>query len=109
MPPQLPFSRDATISKPHESETFKVEENSILFQTYITLITAKMIMKAEMIGAKDQTSVDAKMFEKNHTTRPSSQTSDLSEDSRTSVDVSKYYLENIQSTDNNQTLALKEK
>ena len=66
-------------------------------------------MKAEMIGAKDQTSVDAKMFEKNHTTRPSSQTSDLSEDSRTSVDVSKYYLENIQSTDNNQTLALKEK
>jgi len=68
VPPQLPFSRDATISKPHESETFK------------------MIMKAEMIGAKDQTSVDAKMFEKNHTTRPSSQTSDLSEDSRTSVD-----------------------
>jgi len=68
IPPQLPFSRDATVSRPQESETFK------------------MIMRAEMIGAKGQSSIDAKMFDKTHNTRPSSQTSDLSDESRISVD-----------------------
>lgn len=68
IPPQLPVAKEATISRPQESETFK------------------MIMKAEMIGAKDQTSIDAKMFDKYQSTRPSSQTSDISDDSRMSVD-----------------------
>jgi len=68
LPPQLPFSRDATVSRPQESETFK------------------MIMRAEMIGAKDQSSIDAKMFDKSQNTRPSSQTSDLSDESRILVD-----------------------
>jgi len=68
IPPQLPFSRDATVSRPQESETFK------------------MIMRAEMLGAKGQSSIDAKMFDKTQNTRPSSQTSDLSDESRISVD-----------------------
>ena len=48
-----------------------------------------MIMRAEMLGAKGQSSIDAKMFDKTQNTRPSSQTSDLSDESRISVDVSK--------------------
>ena len=47
-----------------------------------------MIMRAEMGGAKNQSSIDAKMFGKNPDNRPLSQTSDLSDESRISVDVS---------------------
>ena len=36
-----------------------------------------MIMRAEMGGAKNQSSIDAKMFGKNQNNRPLSQTSDL--------------------------------
>ena len=47
-----------------------------------------MIMRAEMGGAKNQSSIDAKMFGKNQNNRPLSQTSDLTDESRISVDVS---------------------
>eukprot|EP00092_Neocalanus_flemingeri_P005474 GFUD01005904.1.p1 GENE.GFUD01005904.1~~GFUD01005904.1.p1 ORF type:complete len:258 (-),score=66.64 GFUD01005904.1:86-859(-) len=66
--PQLPSSKDATLSKPHESETFKI------------------ILKAEMVAAKDQSGIDAKKFEKTQHSRPLSQLSDLSEGSRFPVD-----------------------
>jgi hypothetical protein len=50
-----------------------------------------MIMKAEMAGAKNECSIDAKMFEKNQNTLcPLSHISDLSDEARISVDVSTF-------------------
>ena len=41
-----------------------------------------------MTGAKNECSIDAKMFGKNQNDRPPSQTSDLSDEARIIVDVS---------------------
>ena len=49
-----------------------------------------MIMKDEMVGAKNECSIDAKMFNKNQNNRPLSQISDLSEEARIIVDVSTF-------------------
>ena len=43
-----------------------------------------------MVGAKNECSFDAKMFNKNQNNRPLSQTSDLSEEARIIVDVSTF-------------------
>jgi hypothetical protein len=49
-----------------------------------------MIMRAEMTGAKNECSIDAKMFGKNQNSRPLSQISDLSDEARIIVDVSTF-------------------
>jgi len=67
-PPQLPLPKDSLLSKPQESETFK------------------MILKAEISGAQNQSSIDARQFRKGQTSRPLSQASDLSDESRSTVD-----------------------
>jgi len=67
-PPQLPFNREATLSKPQESETFK------------------MIMRSEMVSAKDQSGIDAKRFDKHQHNRPLSQLSGSSDEARTPLD-----------------------
>ena len=41
-----------------------------------------------MVGAKNECSIDSKMFNKNQNNRPLSQTSDLSDEARIIVDVS---------------------
>jgi len=64
---KLPTNKDATLSKPHESETFK------------------MILEAEMGSMKNQAGVMGRRFSKD-LDRPNSQLSDRSEKSRHSQD-----------------------
>jgi len=61
----LPAPRDPTFSKPQESETFKI------------------ILREEMASAQNQSGISARKFDKTlNNNRPSSQQSDLSDDSR---------------------------